>query len=53
MVIFDILAAFVWTLDSAAIALAMFGGLLSTVWYVLSGLRLFWLGKSASLCQGP
>jgi hypothetical protein len=42
---FEILVSFVWTLDSAAIALAMLGGLLSTAWYVLSGLRLFQLGR--------
>jgi hypothetical protein len=46
---FEILASFVWALDSVAIALAMLGGLLSTVWYVSSGIRLFRLGQSASL----
>jgi hypothetical protein len=46
---FEILASFVWTLGSAAIALALLGGLLSTIWYILSGLRLLQLGQSASL----
>lgn len=46
---FEILVSFVWTLDSAAIALAMLGGLLSTAWYVLSGLRLFQLGRGTSV----
>jgi uncharacterized protein DUF4386 len=42
---FEILASFVWALDNVAIALAMSGGLLSTIWYVLSGLKLLQLGK--------
>jgi hypothetical protein len=49
LMIFEILVSFVWTLNSAAIALAMLGGLLSTAWYVLSGLRLFRLGHGASV----
>jgi hypothetical protein len=45
LLVFEILASFVWALDSVAIALAMLGGLLSTVWYVSSGLRLLRLGR--------
>jgi hypothetical protein len=52
LMVFEILVSFVWTLGSAAIALAMFGGLLSTVWYVLSGLKLFRLGSDVSLGAG-
>jgi hypothetical protein len=48
LMIFEILASFVWTLDNVAIALAMFGGLLSTIWYVSSGLRLLRLGQGGS-----
>lgn len=46
LMIFEILASFVWTLDDAAIALAMLGGLLSSIWYVSSGLRLLRLGQN-------
>ena len=49
LLIFEILVSFVWSRDGVAIALAMRGGLLSSIWYVLSGLRLFRLGASASL----
>jgi hypothetical protein len=48
LMLFEILASFVWTLDGATMGLAMLGGLLSTVWYVLSGFKLLRLGKSAS-----
>ncbi|MBN1580499.1 MAG: DUF4386 family protein [Anaerolineae bacterium] len=48
LMIFEILASFVWTPDNMAIALALFGGLLSTIWYVLSGITLFRLGNIAS-----
>jgi hypothetical protein len=49
LMMFEIWVSFVWILDNAAMALAMLGGLLSTVWYVSSGLRLFRLGQDASL----
>jgi hypothetical protein len=44
---FEILVSFVWVLDNVAIALAMLGGLLSTIWYVSSGFRLLRLGREA------
>lgn len=37
----EILASFVWGLDSVTMLLAMIGGLFSTAWYVLLALRLF------------
>jgi hypothetical protein len=52
LMLFEILTSFVWTLDGAMMGLAMLGGLLSTVWYVLSGLKLLRLGKNASLASG-
>ena len=41
MLIFEVLVSFVAGLDSAAMLLAMPGGILSMVWYVLLALKLF------------
>jgi hypothetical protein len=46
---FEILTSFVWTLDNVAMILAMLGGLLSMIWYVLLAFRLFKLGQGASI----
>jgi hypothetical protein len=40
LLVFEVLASFVWTLDSTAIMLAMLGGLFSSAWFVLAALRL-------------
>jgi hypothetical protein len=49
LLLFEILTSFVWALDSVAMILAMLGGLLSSIWYVLLALRLFQLGQSVSV----
>ena len=41
MLIFEVLVSFVPGMDSAAMLLAMPGGILSMVWYVLLALKLF------------
>jgi len=56
LLLFEILTSFVWTLDSATMILAMFGGLLSMMWYVLLAFRLFQLGQGAlveAIDNGP
>jgi hypothetical protein len=49
LLVFEFFSSFVSGLDATAMILAMFGGLLSMVWYVLIALRLFQLGQDASV----
>jgi hypothetical protein len=47
LLVYEVLASFVSGLDGVAWVIVMFGGLSSTVWYVLSALRLFRLENTS------
>jgi hypothetical protein len=44
LLLFEIISSFFTGLSEAAVFLAMFGGLLSMAWYILTGRRLFQIG---------
>ena len=48
LAIFEVFSSFVTGLSTMAMVLAIFGGLLSMAWDILTALRLFQLGKSTS-----
>jgi hypothetical protein len=48
LLVFEVLASFVGTLDSVATMLAMPGGLLNLAWYVLLARRLLQLAGNSS-----
>ena len=45
LLVFEVFSSFVAGLSTAAIALALLGGVLSMVWYILTAIGLFRLGK--------
>jgi hypothetical protein len=46
LLVFEVFSSFVAGLTAAAITLALLGGVLSMVWYILIAMRLFQLGKN-------
>jgi hypothetical protein len=49
LIVFEIGTSFVWDLDSAAMLLAMLGGLFSAIWDILLACRLFQLARDGSI----